>query len=75
MSASSLTQRSGALGGNPPAEHWRQKLYVKLYALVQARQAFAQTSFWNVSRLKREGLADPQFKLLSVSSSHESQTL
>jgi hypothetical protein len=32
---------------------------------VLARNSFF---FWNVSRPKREGLVDPQFKLLSVGS-------
>ena len=35
---------------------------------VVARKSFAVLLFWNVSRPKREGLVDPQFKLLSVGS-------
>jgi hypothetical protein len=35
---------------------------------VLSAQIFHGTLFWNVSRPKREGLVDPQFKLLSVGS-------
>lgn len=55
-----------APGDNDPAE---------ICGGVPARKSFRATSFfgvlllfWNVSRPKREGFVDPQFRLLSVGS-------
>ena len=60
-------QRSAYRGHRLATERGRQKAYAKLYVAFWRvkRQA---TFFKNVSRPKREGLADLQFKLLSVGS-------
>jgi hypothetical protein len=48
--------------------HLATKILRRDLRCVLARKSFAVILFWNVSRPKREGLVDPQFKLLSVGS-------
>jgi hypothetical protein len=48
--------------------HLATKILLQDLRSVLARKSFAVLLFWNVSRPKREGLIDPQFKLLSVGS-------
>jgi hypothetical protein len=57
-----------ALGGNRLPSADDKKTRAQIYAAFKRANLLLKLLFWNVSRPKREGLADLQFKLLSVSS-------
>jgi len=82
MPDSTLTKRSVALWGSTRVEtgcavclldcgvsmHLATRILRRDLRSVLARKSFAILLLWNVPRPKREGLVDPQFKLLSVGS-------
>ena len=68
MPASTLTKRSGVLQGVTAYRALTTKRLRQDLRRFVARKPLSYLFFKNVSRPKREGLADLQFKLLSVGS-------